>query len=333
MGCACSKKKNNDYSNELINLNIYRNRFRRPKEVNDVEYQLFDSNRIFCNNEETVFILREAAKANDFKLVHIMIEHGVDYNSCDSSGMSPFLYFCMNGNCDAVKYFLKLPKIDFNSFVKNPLIVASNYSHHHIVKVLLAMPGINVNARDRKNSTALIRASKNNFNNIKALLSFPEIEFNARDSNRETALIKASKSGNKEIVEILVSIPGIKVNAKRHKRSNVTIKCETALIIASERGHLEVVQILLNVPGININISYLETRTALMQAAAGEHTEIVKLLVAAKGIDINHIDLYGHNALDIARLYLNPDHQIIKILLDAGSAERQQLFIKYNIIL
>ncbi len=107
---------------------------------------------------------------------------------------------------------------------------------------------------------------------LRELLLTAGIDVNARDEYEDTALIIAARNGRTGIVKELVQIAGIEVNARRPHGG------KTALIHASKNGKIEMVKHLLNVPGIDMDVIDKYGKSALMYAEEESHTEIVLML-------------------------------------------------------
>ena len=160
-----------------------------------------------------------------------------------------------NGHAEIVKLLLAMSGIDVNrSDTWTPLALAACRGHVEVVKLLLAAPGIDVNEW-----TPLLRASEEgHVEVVKLLLAAPEI-----DVNMEEPLAEAAKNVHVEVVKLLLAAPGIDVNKGE------------PLAEAAGRGHVEVVKLLLAAPGINENFG-----EPLVDAAIYGQVEVVKLLLA-----------------------------------------------------
>ena len=107
----------------------------------------------------------------------------------------------------------------------------------------------------------------------------------------DTALIMAAWSGHTDVVERLLAVRGIDVNAKGSKFDAGF----TALTWAATNGHADVVELLLAAPGIDVNAKTDAGNTALMKAASHGDTDIVRRLLAAPGIDVKAKGRWGGN--------------------------------------
>ncbi len=98
------------------------------------------------------------------------------------------------------------------------------YAHAEIVRLLLNLPGININSLTAQGKTGLMEAiepsvferkqSNARKEIVKMLLNRPEIAINIQDHEGWTALMYAVKCSDKEIVQMLLDKPG-----DRHKCS------------------------------------------------------------------------------------------------------------------
>jgi ankyrin repeat protein len=96
-------------------------------------------------------------------------------------------------------------------------------------------------------------------------------DVNLHNRDEYTALILAAEIGNKEVVDRLLNVEGIEIDAKNKFG-------KTALILSSENGHLEVVK-LLKEHGANVLAVSKIKRSSLMLAAVKGHESIVKYLI------------------------------------------------------
>ncbi|KAH6879578.1 hypothetical protein BKA70DRAFT_1576192 [Coprinopsis sp. MPI-PUGE-AT-0042] len=167
---------------------------------------------------------------------------------------------CMQGHDDAVKELLHLPNI---SDMKG------------VAHLLIACPGLNINAAEHDGWTALIWASVEGHKGIVALLlSHTDIDVNAADTTHYTALIWASRRGHEEVVALLLARPDINVNAADHYK-------ETALTEAVRNGLEDMVRLLLTHPSIQVGareVGAARTGSWRAEGTRGARYRIVSLL-------------------------------------------------------
>jgi uncharacterized protein len=131
--------------------------------------------------------------------------------------------------------------------------------------------GIDINARDTKRRTALMKAMFEDHYDIANLLLLKGVETNTEDDSGWTPLMYAASDGQTEMVQGLIR-RGANLNA-RHNGG------WTALMLAAYEGHYETVKILVK-SGADINITAEDGDTALTLAASNHHRDIVRLLRA-----------------------------------------------------
>lgn len=158
---------------------------------------------------------------------------------------------------------------------KKAFIWTASRGKTEILKTLVTMPSIDINAHDEYGATALILAAANgHLETTKTLLATPNSDINAKDSNGGTALMWAAVYKRLEVIKTLLAVPNIDINAQDKNG-------HTALIFAATKGNLEAVQILLTIPNIDINALNKDGHTALISAASIGYSEIIKTLSAA----------------------------------------------------
>lgn len=152
---------------------------------------------------------------------------------------------------------------------------------------------VDINARDYDDDTALTLAARDE-KMVKFLLQVRGIDVNAQNSSGTTALMDACFArGNAEnITKMLLQVPGINVNIQNGEG-------ETALHWANMSNKENIAKLLLEA-GMNVNSRNKEQRTPLMDAVTYQNENIVKLLLQAPGIDIHAQDKNGNTAFSIA---------------------------------
>ncbi len=170
-----------------------------------------------------------------------------------------------------------------------------------------------INATNQNGDTALLCAAQNGHTEVvRRLLTMPDIAINAT-RNGWTALMLAAEEGHIEVVRLLLARPDIAINTT----STTNHYGWTALMLAAEEGHTEVVRLLLARADIAINTSNEDGDTALMLAADERHTEVARLLLARPDIAINTTNKYGATALLLAAT--KGCLVVVHLLLEAGA--------------
>jgi ankyrin repeat protein len=189
--------------------------------------------------------------------------------------------------------------------IPSPLSIAAYWGFVDIVKLLLEVTGIDVDSHDSKNRTPLFYAvlsdspspeivscflNRSNFN-VDVNVEDRSPAMHTRHAGR-TPLIVASQFKSADMVNLLLTAPGIDVNhADQYGK--------TALHFAAELGTEDIVRALLHNhadPDPKDN----ENETPLFLAAKNGSVPVVKMLHEA-GADPNHICDSGAHALGAAR--------------------------------
>ena len=205
---------------------------------------------------------------------------------------------CMRGRLEIVRMLLQIPGIDVNaqdSHGEIPINYAIEWNKQgqaiEIEKMLLEAEGMNINAKGQKGNTALITAhGKKEI--LEMLLKITGIDVNARNNNGETALHWATGE-DPELVKILLKITGIDVNAQDSHGN-------TPLHILVNKGSLEKVRMLLQIPGIDVNAQDSHGNTPLhigITKIFESSKAILEILLQIPGIDVNARNNNGETAL------------------------------------
>ena len=149
------------------------------------------------------------------------------------------------------------------------ILDAAGGGHASVLKMLLKVDGMNINALFNDGRTALIHASISGFIAVvKILLDEDEINVNISDElYGATPLLAACQNNHVDVVKLLLAVENIDVN-KPMNDSN------TPLYYACQDDHINVVKLLLNVENIHLT-------GALQIAIDNNHTEIIQLLTDA----------------------------------------------------
>ncbi|KAJ7215570.1 ankyrin repeat-containing domain protein [Mycena pura] len=284
--------------------------------------------------------LQVASYRGYIKIVHILLESGVDVNVLGGEYGSALQAASYEGQIEIVRLLLK-SDVDVNvqggtdgnalqaalcgghieiahlllesgadvnaqgGHHGNALQAASYGGHIEIVRLLLES-GVDVNMRGGRGSNALQAASYRGHIEIVHILLASGIDMNAQGGEYGTALQAALSGEHIEIVRLLLE-SGVVVSAKGAEYSN-------ALQAASYRGHIEIVHLLL-MSGVDVNAQGGEYGTALQAASYGGHIEIVRLLLKS-GIDVNVLGGEYGTALQAASY--GGHIEIVPLLLKSG---------------
>lgn len=238
-----------------------------------------------------------------------------------------------NNNLGKVKELIDKVNVNFNFGGNVPIILASAFGYANIVKLLLEVPGIDVNAQDKSGQTALIASVYYHQDHIaQILLKAPLLNINAQDAHGHTALMDAVERENKELIELLLDAGAdlyIKNKDGKTVLDMVTEKFKPTLerlinkskrptpeemqewFLAATHGNVDILQKL--IAKVDVNAKDITDKTALMWAAQKGYENIVKILLDSRRIKINEQDSSGMNALMYACQYHH--ESIVKLLL------------------
>lgn len=171
---------------------------------------------------------------------------------------------------------------------------------------------------------------------VKILLQVPGIDVNAQDLIGGTALIYAAPWGRENVTKLLLQIPKINLDIREYKNG------ETALMLAAKWDHENIFKLLLDA-GANPDLVNSDGKTALdlvnswkrqpykklvnefhnkekLFSAAkmpesdfGKASEIIKNLIYDTGMDINERDNYGNTPLMYAAG--NKNERLVRFLI------------------
>jgi len=115
------------------------------------------------------------------------------------------------------------------------LMVAAENNHDQVVALLLAQPGIQVNARDKMNFTALHWACQmGSVASLTILLAVPVLLLNERNSGGWTPILAAIFYGKTEAVRLMAQVKEVDLDVKdSHNRSLEDIASRYASIPGS----------------------------------------------------------------------------------------------------
>ncbi|OBT72674.1 hypothetical protein VF21_08561 [Pseudogymnoascus sp. 05NY08] len=231
------------------------------------------------------------------KAMAALLKKGYHLDSKDTSGRTPLSWAAANGHEAVVKLLLAIPGVDVNSKTINggtPLWLAAWNGHEEVVKLLLATASVDVNSTNINGDTPLSLAVWNRREGVvKLLLATASVNVNSKNIIDETPLLIAARNRREEAVKLLLATASINVNCKN-------TDSETPLLLAAANGNKEVVRLLLATASVDVNSMANSGETALSLAAWKGHEEVVKLLLATARVDVNSMNYGGGTPLSWA---------------------------------
>lgn len=243
---------------------------------------------------------------------------GVDYKSLNQEQIDGHLIFTAHvGNLKQIEKLIGRATIDACTKALRP---AAQNNQHEVLKRLLRVPGINVNAQDDSGYSALMWAcicvSPSELN-VELLLKDRRININQQNKDGHTALMLTTGLGRKHIVELLLKAPGININIKDNNGM-------TAYKFAKKKKWHGIVKLIENkidelaLKGFEAISAYANTTTEVARKKAMRR---LKSVVMQIGADIE--DQEGNTFLDKA--FASNCPEIIEFLLQNSEDPRKLL--------
>lgn len=228
-----------------------------------------------------------------------------------------------SNNIYIMKWCINEKHVDINRKNENgmnPLLLAAeNGSYESFLLILNNCHNVDINITDDKyNKNALHYACEHNHSEIVELL----MTFNGKKINcvapgfrMMNAFCLACKNGCVSCVRILLRyIPEDDLDMLLNSHAEISLA--TPLHLACWHGHKDIVNILIHEEKVDIISLMDDNRTPLHIAAENRHSEIVSLLVNKEKFLINMKDKGGYTALHLAAC--NNDIETVNVLLSTG---------------
>ena len=176
-----------------------------------------------------------------------------------------------------------------NKLGENALHIASKSGNITMVKALVGM-GAEINAVDKYNATALLRACARGYKEIVSYLIDCAADLKIPYHNAGTPLYIAAAYKQTEVLEVLLQSPDVLATIDQaDQNGNTPLK-----MACHSPGSVEAVQLLIN-HGANLNIANRPGFTPLMVAAQSGDKSIVELLIDA-GANMTQQSRFGETA-------------------------------------
>ncbi len=176
-----------------------------------------------------------------------------------------------------------------NKSEQTALMFAAQYNNLEIIKMLIEK-GANINKSDSLGHTALMIATYNNYLGVTQELIERGADMNKTDRYGDTALMLAAQNNNLEVIKMLIE-KGADVSKANNSGENF-------IMLAAQRNNLEIIKLIIN-KGTGVNITDKDGWTAIMYAARGGFMELVQILVSNEA-NVNKANNLGWTALMFA---------------------------------
>ena len=275
----------------------------------------------FDDDDKLTVYVGNKTNAVNFASMILSIEIKDIENCTDQTGRTPLMYAADGGNPDTVQWLIR-HGAKVNAKSNNgitPLLVAAESLPEVVDTLIQKKADVNAARTDSKLTPLIAAASNGHTEAVKSLIK-AGAKVNATTDDGYSALMKACIGGHTDVVKVLL-------DAKADPNL-ATYKGETPLMTASYQGHSEIVKLLLGA-NANANQSDKNGKTALMYATKAD---IVTMLLQA-GANAKAIAkdgttplMHSYKSYGMLEAYLfgsdkiiNPESQIIQILIDAGT--------------
>lgn len=244
-------------------------------------------------------LLHDAAKNGDIDFLSVLLNAGINIDTCNDYGWTPLFYAVRSKRTETVKFLIE--------------------------------KGANVNAQDEGGKTPLHVAVNGNSTNIIGILVKAGADTELKDKSGNTARFVAKRGGRHKAEKVLSDVPRLLQDAMREARRKAISQRDiytiteadfdllkytgmTQLAHAVENGNVEAVKFLIG-RGADVNKKIKGGGTPLHIAAYKNYMEIAALLIEAEA-DVNMKDLYGETPLHQAAL---KNSQVLVPLIKAGA--------------
>ncbi|TDP85636.1 ankyrin repeat protein [Halanaerobium saccharolyticum] len=252
-----------------------------------------------------------AAKFGDVELIHFLIDKGAKVIDKDDDNITTLMHASRYNNYEVVKTIIdkdaRVNKRDSSG--RNAIYYAATYNTDSKIINLLVENGADVNSKNKKGLTPLMRASAfNNYEVVKALIDHGA-DINSKTESGFTPILYAAKySNNPEVIDILVE------NGAEIKGGLFSDVPNPLYQSAKYNNNSEITKKLIKL-GANPNDDY--DNSPLIEAAEYNNAEVVKAILES-GVDVNYQNSKGNTALHRAA-YKAEDPRIIELLLEYGA--------------
>ncbi|KAH0171452.1 hypothetical protein KCU67_g2167, partial [Aureobasidium melanogenum] len=258
--------------------------------------------------------LHSAARAGDLDMVRLLISKKAKINVKNNEGRSALDFACAGNHLDVIKYLLKAGAIcepDASGRTELHEIIGGDGKCDADTIKLFVFKGVNVNATDDENISALHLAAKRGDQAIVHALIAAGADVNVKSTDGQTLLHEAAKGGSADVVRRVLDY-GVDINARDN--DNMT---PLAVACAERDGADDVVQLLLTA-GANISVVDRWGWTPLHELANNSRTTAATMLLETGKADLALRTRSGESVLD--RAALRGAYALVRELLSRGAS-------------
>jgi ankyrin repeat protein len=244
-------------------------------------------------------------------VIKYLINNNANINSTNEDGVSALMFASGYNSYEVVKTLIdestQVNKRDLSG--RNSIYYAATYNPDSKIINLLVENGADVNSKNKKGLTPLMRASAfNNYEVVKVLIEHGA-DINSKTESGFTPILYAAKySNDPKVIDILVE------NGAEIKGGLFSDIPNPLYQSAKYNNNPEITKKLIEL-GADPNDDY--DNSPLIEAAENNNAEVVKVILKA-GVDVNYQNSHGNTALHRASLQAE-DPRIIELLLEYGA--------------
>ena len=260
-----------------------------------IQTGLFDVNEPM---KDGVTPLMVACFADLPEIVELLLSCGGNPHLQSGNKTTALFCACLGGFAEVVRVLLRVPGINVNR--NNPLLAACRAGFSEIVDLLLAVPTIHVNKTDKRNRHPLqVAFKKGQHEVIRSLLSHPDIEVNTADKYQQTLLHIAVKKKDLRLIQNLVRCRHLDLNL--FMNGGRTALHNAIRLPKQVKVREQIVCELLTCPGLDVNLPEEDSMlTPLHLSLLFESTTIAQAILERSDTDILRKDIVNVYPLHIA---------------------------------
>ncbi|KAG9943476.1 hypothetical protein KCU85_g8660, partial [Aureobasidium melanogenum] len=257
--------------------------------------------------------LHSAARAGDLDMVRLLISKKAKINVKNDEGRSALDFACGENHLEVIQYLLKHDAVcepDASGRTELHEIIGGHGKCDADTIKLFVSRGVNVNATDDENISAVHLAANRGDQSIVQALIAAGADVNIKSADGQTLLHEAAIGGS---VDVIRSVLGYGVDLEARNNDN---KTPLAVACAERDGSDEVIQLLL-AAGAKVSVVDRWGSTPLHQLANNSRTTAATMLLDTGEIDLALRTQSGLSVLDNAAR--EGDYELVRSLLQRGA--------------
>ncbi|KAL8796487.1 MAG: hypothetical protein Q9195_001161 [Heterodermia aff. obscurata] len=300
----------------------------------DIVRQILNHPEIDVNKRNKLCTaLTEAARADYFAIVEMLLDHNADPDLQDGHGGTPLNRAIDHGYVSIVRLLLQrgANKKVLDNFNRTIIHSAAINRRDKALKVLFeADYDVDINTQGTNGRTALHDAAYYNYCSTIEILFANGARTDIHDNGNRSPLGVAKDQNNLEALTLLTKLRKQEIlrdeNEGHHlkKSGSMPYKAEdTSFLTAAKLGHTQLIQSTITCAHtdhtIDINMVDLNLHSALHYAVQYDHLDVLSALISAENINLNIQDRWQRTPLLWTALYNR--YEAASLLLDAKSID------------